>query len=200
MRGRDPLQAALDLVSWGAPVLSVVTERAHFGGSPELLQQIATKTQVPVLRKDFIRDVAGLRETAALGAQAVLLIAAKMDEKTLTRLYEAAQELDLEPLVEVHTTEEMAFAKTLEPRLLGINNRNIATLERDEGGPARTRLLAEERPTEALLISESGLLSPEDVRQAVLAGADAVLVGTALWQAADMAVFYHELQEAMAHG
>jgi len=190
---------AKDLVSWGAPVLSVVTEREHFGGSPELLQAIAAQTEVPVLRKDFIRDVTALRETVDLGAKAVLLIAAHVDEGSLARLYEEAYHLGLEPLVEVHTAEEMAFANTLRPRLLGINNRDIVSLERDSGGPERTCRLAEGRPTGGLLISESGILSTEDARQAVLAGADAVLVGTALWLAADMGSMYQKLREALRH-
>ena len=199
LRGRDPVQVAADLVSWGAPVLSVVTEQTHFGGRPKLLQSIAASVTVPVLRKDFIRDVAGLHETVDLGASAVLLIAAIVDEKTLAMLYEQALHLGLEPFVEIHTAEEMAFAKTLRPRLLGINNRNIVSLELDNGSTERTQRLAEEKPTDTLLISESGILSAEDVRQAVHAGADAVLVGTALWQAPDMRSMYRELQEAIHH-
>ena len=199
LRGRDPVQVATELVSWGASVLSVVTENKHFGGSAKLLQTIVESTKVPVLRKDFIHDVAGLRETVDLGASAVLLIAASMDEKTLAILYERACHLGLEPLVEVHTAEEMAFAKTLQPRLLGINNRNILDLERDSGNPERTEHLAKEKPAGTLLISESGILSANDARQAMRAGADAVLIGTALWLAANMEVTYREFQEAVCH-
>ena len=200
LRGRDHVEVAADLVSWGAPVLSVVTEREHFGGSPELLRAIAECVQVPILRKDFICDAEGLRETVDMGASAVLLIAASVDEKTLTLLYEEALRIGLEPFVEVHTDEEMAFARTLHPRLLGINNRDILTLERDGGSPTRTVRLAERRPLDALLVSESGILTAEDARQAVRAGADAILVGTALWQAADMAAMYRTLLEAVCHG
>jgi len=197
LHGRDPVKVAEDLASWGAPVLSVVTEREHFGGSPKLLQTIAKRVNVPVLRKDFIRDMADLSETVDMGASAVLLIAAIVDRKTLSMLYEHALHLGLEPLVEVHTVEEMAFVNTLNPRLIGINNRNILTLERDSGNPERTQRLADGRPADSLLISESGILSAEDAKQAVKAGADAVLVGTALWQAADMVSMYREFQEAV---
>lgn len=196
LRGRDPVSVAADLVSWGAPVLSVVTEETNFGGSPRLLQTIAERANVPVLRKDFIRDAAGLRETVSLGASAVLLIAASVDEKTLTMLYEKALHVGLEPLVEIHTAAEMAFAQSLQPQLLGINNRNILDLELDNGNPDRTQRLAEGRPANSLLISESGILTAEDATQAVQAGADAILVGTALWQASDMASAYRMLQEA----
>jgi len=199
LHGRDPVEVATNLVSWGAPVLSVVTEREHFGGSPKLLRAIAERVHVPVLRKDFICDMSGLHETVELGASAVLLIAAIVDEKTLAMLYEQAIHIGLEPLVEVHNLEEMAFVKTLCPRMLGINNRDIADLELDDGGPVRTQRLAEEKPASAILISESGILSANDVRQAVHAGADAVLVGTALWQATDMQSMYTELQEAIRY-
>jgi len=200
LRGRDPVQESINLVSWGAPVLSVVTEDKHFGGSLNLLEAIAAKINVPILRKDFISDTAELHVTKKLGASAVLLIAAIMDEKTLTALYEQAINIGLEPLVEVHTVKEMEFAKTLNPQLVGINNRNIIDLERDSGNADRTRLLANDKPKNALLISESGILSAKDAKQAVCAGADAILVGTALWQAADMKLMYHQLREVSVQG
>ena len=197
LRGRCPIETAQALVSWGAPVLSVVTESEHFGGSLALLRRIAEQTGVPVLRKDFITTYEQLEESLQLGASAVLLIAASADENTLTMLYESALRLGLEPLVEVCTAEEMARAKTLGAKLIGINNRNITTLELDEGGPARTSRLAPLAPGNALLISESGILSAEDAKQAVRAGAQAVLVGTALWQAEDMGAMYQQLREAV---
>lgn len=195
LRGRDPVQVATSLASWGAPVLSVVTESEHFGGSPKLLEAIAAKAGLPVLRKDFIRNKEALHETKHFGASAVLLIAAIVDERTLAALYEHALKMGLEPLVEVCTATEMVFAKTLNPQLLGINNKNILDLERDSGNATRTQHLAEGKPKNALLISESGILSCADAKQAVSAGADAILVGTALWQAADMKLMYQELRK-----
>ena len=194
LRGRDPVQVAKNLVSWGAPVLSVVTETEHFGGSTQLLEDISASVAVPVLRKDFIHTATDLCETKAMGASAVLLIAASMDEKTLTDLYAQALIIGLEPLVEVHTAKEMAFAITLNPRLVGINNRNILKLEKDNGNINRTQHLATAKPPNALLISESGIMSIEDAKQAAGAGTDAILVGTVLWQAADMEGMYQALR------
>jgi len=194
LRGRDPVVTAKTLVRNGAPVLSVVTERQRFGGSTELLSAIAQAVNVPVLRKDFITNEDQLLETAALGAAAVLLICATTDEKNLQALYEKALTLGIEPLVEVHTAQEMELADRLSARLIGINNRNIVSLEKDDGGPDRTAALASRLPTGALLISESGILSAEDAKLAAAAGANAVLVGTALWQARDMGAMYQSLR------
>lgn len=194
LRGRDPVETAKHLVCGGAPVLSVVTERNSFGGSTELLRAVVRAVDVPVLRKDFITSEAQLVETAELGAAAVLLICATTTENTLKMLYEKAMELGLEPLVEVSNVEEMVFADVLGAELIGINNRDIMTLERDEGGARRTVALASVIPTGTLLISESGILSPADAKLAVSAGANAVLVGTALWLADDMAAMYRSLR------
>jgi len=194
LRGRDPVATAKMLAGGGAPVLSVVTERERFGGSAELLGAIARAVDVPVLRKDFISREDQLRETAELGAAAVLLICAMTDEKSLPALYEKALALGMEAFVEVHTAREMALACTLGARLVGINNRNIVSLERDDGGPARTAALAAGVPADALLVSESGILSAADAKLAAAAGAHAVLVGTALWQARDMGAMYQTLR------
>jgi len=194
LQGRDPVATAKRLVEAGASALSVVTEKERFGGSADLLRRIAQAVAAPVLRKDFIADERQLQETAELGAAAVLLICATTEPKTLTSLYEKSLALGLEPLVEIHTAEEMALAKDLDARLIGINNRNIVTLERDDGGPERTLALASAAPADALLISESGILSAEDARRAASAGVHAVLVGTALWQASDMAAMLSSLR------
>jgi len=194
LRGRDPVETAQYLVRSGAPVLSVVTERSRFGGSAELLRAVVRAVDVPVLRKDFITTKAQLLETAELGAAAVLLICATTDKNTVQMLYENARELGLEPLVEIHTAEEMAFAGTLGAGLIGINNRDIMTLERDDGCSGRTVALASGAPAEALLISESGILTATDAKLAVSAGANAVLVGTALWLADDMGAMYRSLR------
>ncbi len=194
LQGRDPVATAKRLVEAGASALSVVTEKERFGGSADLLRRIAQAVAAPVLRKDFIADERQLQETAELGAAAVLLICATTEPKTLTSLYEKSLALGLEPLVEIHTAEEMALAKDLNARLIGINNRNIVTLERDDGGPERTLALASAAPADALLISESGILSAEDARRAASAGVHAVLVGTALWQASDMAAMLSSLR------
>jgi len=194
LQGRDPVDIAKYLVSLGAPVLSVVTEGEQFGGSPELLCNIVKNTGVPVLRKDFITTEKQLLETAKLGAAAVLLICTITDEKNLYILYEKAIKLGLEPFVEVCTHKEMLFAKKLDAKLIGINNRNIVTLELDNGNPSRTAALASDIPSGTLLVSESGILSSDDAKLAVSAGANAILVGTALWQARDMGAMYQSLR------
>ena len=194
LRGRDVAEAARQLVRCGAPLLSVVTEREYFGGSPELLHSVTQAVEVPVLRKDFITSKDMLLETAELGASAVLLIRSITDEKTLAMLYEQAIGLGLEPLVEVCTMEEMQFAARLGARLIGINNRNITALERDGGGPERTADLAPGAPKNALLISESGIMSAADARRAAAAGVNAILVGTALWRARDTRAMYRSLR------
>lgn len=193
LQGRDPVETAKTLVGCGAPALSVVTERERFGGSPALLNAVARAVDVPVLRKDFITDEGMIAETAALGASAVLLICALLDEKALGRLYEKANELKLEPLVEVCSAREMEWARKCGARLVGINNRDIMALELDDGGPARTAALAAGAPAGSLLVSESGILTRPDAMLAASAGANAVLVGTALWRAHDMGAMYRSL-------
>jgi len=193
-RGRDPAETAARLVGMGAPVLSVVTEPEQFGGSAELLRNITKRVDVPILRKDFIKDEEALYETRDIGASAVLLICAVTDGKTLAALCEKAAQIGLEPLVEVHTREEMAFAVKLGCRLIGVNNRDITALEMDNGGPSRTAALAAEMPAGSLLISESGIITPADAKLAASAGANAILVGTALWLAEDIDEAYRSLR------
>ncbi|MDD2955833.1 MAG: bifunctional indole-3-glycerol phosphate synthase/phosphoribosylanthranilate isomerase [Oscillospiraceae bacterium] len=193
LRGRDPAEFAKSLAAAGAPVLSVVTESEHFHGSLELLRQVCQAVDVPVLRKDFVTCREDLVQTKAAGAAAVLLMYACLPPEQLEKLYREARELGLDVLVETHTEEELARAGAIGARLVGINNRNIRELERDGGNVERTRRLAAQRPQSAFLISESSLMTPEDVRRAVAGGADAALVGTALWQAKDPALFYRRM-------
>lgn len=193
LRGRDPVEAAALLRDAGAPALSVVTEPVNFGGSLALLERIVRATGLPVLRKDFIENPDDVRRTRDAGADAMLLMCATLTEDALTELYEVALACGLEPLVEAHTPEELRFAGRLGTKLIGINNRDILRLEKDGGGVATTTALAYAAPSGALLVSESGLLGPDDVRAAISAGAHAVLVGTAIWRAADMRDFYESL-------
>jgi len=192
--GRDPVAVAVSLVGWGAPVLSVVTEAEHFGGSAGVLRDIVTSTGVPVLRKDFITSRADLEETAELGASAVLLICATLAPDNVRTLYGEALALGLEPLVEVAGATELALARELGAELVGVNNRDITAWELDDGGVARTGALAAGVGPGVVLVSESGILEVDDASRAVAAGANAVLVGTALWRAADMGAMYAALR------
>ena len=194
--GRDPVAAAKAMAGARAPVLSVVTEKEHFGGSVELLRDIAAASGVPVLRKDFLQSVEDVEGTAACGASAVLLICASMREKLLRDCCAAALDLGLEPLVEAHTAAELRFAASLGCPLLGINNRDILALEKDGGTVRRTAELAALKPPGAFLISESGLQSPADVRRARRSGADGVLVGTAIWRSEAPFAFFDALSRA----
>lgn len=191
--GRDPLEAAKLMESLGAPALSVVTEEQNFGGSLQLLEDVVKAVSIPVLRKDFITAEDGLRRTRDAGAAAVLLICSKLPEERLKMLYEMALHLALEPLVEAHTPSELALAGSLGAKLVGINNRDIGALEKDDGGVSRTIELMAYAPEGAVLISESGVSAPSEAAAALRAGAGAVLVGTALWKAGDTARFYRAM-------
>ncbi len=192
LSGRDPVELAKILIGSGAPVLSVVTEEENFGGSKRLLKDIAS-LGVPVLRKDFLKTGADIRETKALGASAVLLMYSCLDGDTLRELYAEAKSAGLDVLVETHTEEELAKAAALGAELIGINNRDIGILERDDGTVSLTERLARHKPAGSFLVSESAVSSPDDVRRAVRAGADAALVGTSLMRAENTASFYQKL-------
>ena len=193
--GRDPLIVAKQLVEAGAPALSVVTEHKNFGGSIELLKKIAAGTNVPILRKDFIKSFDELIIAKDSGAQAILLICAMLPFDLLSNLYNKALRLGLEPLVEARTQEELDLAKNLGARLVGINNRNILELEKDNGTVSATELLATYAPKDALLISESSIKTSVEVQAAIKAGADAILIGTAILQAENPGSFYETLSK-----
>jgi indole-3-glycerol phosphate synthase len=192
-RGRDPLETARRLMREGATALSVVTEPEAFGGSLDLLRRMVSETGLPVLRKDFITSPEDLKITRACGAEAVLLICAMHTLSALTALYDTAMSMGLEPLVEAHTQEELGWAAQLGARLVGINNRDILALERDGGTVSATASLAGHAPRNAFLVSESAIGTAAEAQAAIRAGVDAVLVGTALWQAADMGACYRAL-------
>ncbi len=190
LRGRDPAEAAKLLAGIGAPALSVVTESKNFGGSLKLLERIAAETKLPLLRKDFISSVDDLKITRDFGAEAVLLICAIQPMPLLIRLYEEALKIGLEPLVEAHTQAELVLAGNIGAKLIGINNRDILKLEIDEGTVATTALLAAAKPPDSILISESSIQTPSQAQAAIRAGADAVLIGTAIWQAENLGAAY----------
>lgn len=195
MMGRDPVQLAQALTAAGAPVLSVVTEPDHFGGSPGLMERIAAATSVPILRKDFIHHRRQLLESQHLGASAVLLISSMLEEKLLLDLIKEATALGLEPLVETHNRAEIAALQGMKLAMLGINNRDIVALETDDGCVSTTEELAGYIDPGVLVISESAINSRDDVQRAGAAGAHAVLVGTAILQAGDPAEMYRQLSE-----
>lgn len=185
LRGRGPAVLARSMQDAGAACISVVTEPEHFGGSLELLQTIRSAVSIPVLRKDFIRTGDEVRRTADAGADCMLLIVSMLEWELLAQLHELAHTLGLETLVEVHDALELQKALTLDLDLLGINNRDITRLERDEGNVDRTLDLMRQVPVGLNVISESGLGSVEDVRLVLQAGAAGVLIGTSILQQDD---------------
>ncbi|TNF48349.1 indole-3-glycerol-phosphate synthase [bacterium] len=190
---RKPADLAVSLVDAGACALSVVTEPEKFGGSLQMLEEVAQAVPVPVLRKDFIVSPQQIDESIEAGASAILLTLATIPELDLPGLFRRAQSLGIEPLVEVHSVEEMKFALGLDLSIVGINNRDILKLEKDPGDVRMTERLAPMVPEGVVTISESSLLTGSDIRRALDAGADAVLVGTAILQAEDPAARLREL-------
>ena len=174
-----PLGAAL--AGAGCAGLSVLTEPEQFGGSIQALQQVRAATTVPILRKDFIVDLRQIAETRAIGADAVLLIARLLGDD-LPLFIGAALDAGLEPLVEVHTEEELSAALTTDTLLIGINNRDLATLRIDRS--VTLRLAHQAAGAGRIVISESGIRTPEDLLE-LSPFADAFLIGTALMAAPD---------------
>jgi indole-3-glycerol phosphate synthase len=173
----DPAALAMDYEAGGARVISVLTEPRRFGGSLEDLAAVREAVQVPVLRKDFIVSSYQLWEARAYGADMVLLIVAALEQNALVSLVERALSIDLVPLVEVHTEDELDRALAAGARVLGVNARNLATLEVDRSVFGR---LAPRVPEGVLKIAESGIRGPHDLLAYAAAGADAVLVGESL--------------------
>lgn len=195
-RGRTHSELALTFKNSGAPALAVITEKNHFHGSLEALSQVAAVSGLPVLRKDFITEVKELIDTVQAGASAVLLICSKHSPKRLKTLFLAAHELGLEVLVEAHTMQELETAATLGAKLIGINNKDIDKLELDDGTVSQMLTLIEQAPKDSLIISESGLHTRAEVCAAMDAGADALLIGTALMQAKNPAEYFKILSNS----
>ena len=174
----------------GAACLSVLTDRQFFQGSADYLKQARASCALPVLRKDFMVDPYQVYEARAMGADAILLIAACLDDARMAELEAIAMGLDMAVLVEVHDREELHRALKLRTPLLGINNRNLKTFEVS----LQTTLgLLPEVPTDKLLITESGILSRADVQTMRAAGVNAFLVGEAFMRAPEPGLALAEL-------
>ena len=169
----------------GAAAISVLTNTDHFHGSLDDMQaagMIAHRNDVPVLRKEFVYDPYQVIEARAHGADAILLIASMLRPEQLMRLKSQAEELGMQCLVEVHDEDEIAVAIEAEAKIIGINNRDLRTFHTTLD---TTFELAEMVPSECILVSESGLRTPEDIGRVRDAGASAVLIGDALVTAPD---------------
>src|SRR5262249_22445590 len=159
-----PVSLARTMAARPVAGISVVTEPRDFGGSLDLLRQVAAAVDAPVLRKDFVRDRAGLEDTVAAGAAAILLTVSVIERAAFLETHESAHDVGLETLVEVHDREELEWVRSqgLEPDILGINNRNILVREVDDGDVSLTEELASLVPEQWLLLSESAISGPDD--------------------------------------
>lgn len=177
----------------GASAISVLTDGPFFGGEIEDLALVRETVFLPVLRKDFLIDPVQVYQARGAGADAVLLIAAALDDRTLAELFGLTRDLGMAALVEVHNGEELDRALRLKPSLLGINNRDLATLEVS----LETSLALRRRIPEGItVVAESGVSAPGEIRRLHKAGLDAFLVGTALMKANDPAALLKSLVEA----
>jgi indole-3-glycerol phosphate synthase len=167
----------------GAAALSILTEGPHFGGSLEDLRETRAATRLPILRKDFVVDHYQLYESAAVGADAILLIVAALEPRELERLHREAGALDLDVLVEVHDGRELEVALELDADVIGINNRDLTDFSVDV---QRTFELLSNIPAGKTVVSESGIATREQLDELERVGVDAVLVGEALMRAEDV--------------
>ena len=175
-----PAELAAGYAAAGASALSVLTEPDYFLGSLEGLAKARDAVRLPVLRKDFIVDEYQVFESAVRGADAVLLIVAALSDRELRSLMELCDRLRLAVLVEVHTEEELGRALRANARIIGVNNRNLKTLEVDLETSLRLRTKI---PADCVAVSESGIQSAADLRRLSEAGYHAVLIGEQLMKA-----------------
>ncbi len=173
----DPLALAASYAAAGACGLSVLTEPLHFLGSGEDLRAVRQVTDLPLLRKDFMVDPYQITESAALGADVVLLIAAALSDEQMRRLYKRALCLGLDVLAEVHTREELDRVLPFEEAIIGVNSRNLKTLKTDL---AIAHALAVDIPSDRLSIAESGISCREEILALEQAGYNGFLIGESL--------------------
>jgi indole-3-glycerol phosphate synthase len=190
----DPAALATAYADGGASAISVLTEERRFGGSLDDLRAVRAAVDTPVLRKDFVVDSYQLVETRAAGADLVLLIVAALADDELRRLYHQARELGLTTLVEVHDEPEAERAVALGAELIGVNARNLKTLEVDDATFAKLAPLV---PADRVLVAESGISGPADVTRYAAEGARVVLVGEALVKDGDPAAAVRAMRGAV---
>lgn len=192
----DPAALAQNYAAGGAAAISVLTEQRRFHGSLDDLRAVRARVQVPVLRKDFITTSYQLWEARAAGADMALLIVAALEQDALVSLVERSRSIGLTPLVEVHDEEETARAVDAGADLIGVNARNLKTLEVDRGTFER---LVPAMPEHVVSVAESGVRGPHDVIEYGRLGANVVLVGETLVRGDDPRASVADLVAAGAH-
>jgi len=178
----DPAALAESYQKAGASVISVLTEERRFKGSLSDLDAVRSRVDIPVLRKDFMVDEYQFYEARAHGADLVLLIVAALSKSQLKDFFDIATELEMAALIEVHTADELERALEISPRIVGVNSRNLKTLEVD---PKAFADLIPRIPAELIRVAESGISTRSDVEFAQNSGAKAILVGEALVTSGD---------------
>ncbi|PZS19062.1 MAG: indole-3-glycerol phosphate synthase TrpC [Pseudonocardiales bacterium] len=192
----DPAALAAEYEAGGARMISVLTEQRRFGGSLADLDAVRAAVQIPLLRKDFVVCPYQVHEARAHGADVVLLIVAALDQNTLIGLRERIDSLGMTALVEVHTEDEASRALDAGARVIGVNARDLRTLDVDRSTFER---IAPGLPSEIVKVAESGVRGPLDLIEYAAAGADAVLVGEGLVTTADPRHAVAELVTAGSH-
>lgn len=180
----DPASRAASYADGGAAAISVLTDGPFFGGSLDDLRSVVARVRVPALRKDFILSEEQVLEARAAGASAILLIVRALTPSRLASLRQFAADLELAALVEAHTAAEVSVALDAGAEILGINSRDLDSFRIDTDEAWK---LFDAVPSRVIAVAESGMASVEDVTRAAMAGADAVLIGTALSAAEDPA-------------
>jgi indole-3-glycerol phosphate synthase len=193
MEGSDPERFAGLYQEAGAEAVSVVVEEKHFGGSPDLFERVRARTELPLLWKDFVIDPYQIHLAAALGASAILLIVGLVPDGELRSFIHLARESGLSSLVEIHREEELGRALSAGADIVGVNNRNLVSLEVDTSTSERIAPLF---PSGLRTVAESGTRGPEDVRRMAGLGYRAVLVGEALVTAGDPESLLEEMVKA----
>jgi len=187
----DPIKIAAMYVGGGAAAISVLTDENFFQGSIDYLKSVRENVSLPVLRKDFIIDILQVQQTAMINADAMLLIAAALDDSQLRDLYQAAGELDIEVLIEIHNTRELDRVMKIEPAVIGINNRDLDTFVTDI---SVTGELIKNIPKDIVVVSESGIKDGDQASKLSSLGVRALLVGESLMRADDTAALLRELR------
>ena len=186
----DPASLAEQYENAGASVISVLTERRRFGGSLDDLDAVRSRVNIPILRKDFMVDEYQFFEARAHGADVVLLIVAALSKSQLNDFHQLAEGLHMRALVEVHTHDELERALEISPRIVGVNSRNLKTLDVDASAFAQLLPLI---PKDVVRVAESGISKRSEVEFAQKYGATAILVGEALVRAANPELAMREL-------